>query len=203
MDIEWKEGAVCFADGELHYAEKYKGLVKNATGYRSKMSDIVSLGDFQLNTIKQGDYIPKSELDTEDKYNRAVEVFGLFGFYRVGSYSSFILDVHTVMFVNANLSFVAHVESVKTKRKITYDQLMAIGKLKRLMNERNYSRRMADFGCYEISSAKPSSSVSKVNRDIERNQPKNKSKQAYAILESLDYEYDLVKQKWFIKEYIQ
>ena len=75
MSIEWKEGVVCFADGEFHYAEKYNGLIKNATGYRSKMSDIVSFNDFQLNNIKQGDYISKSELGTVDKYNRAVEGF--------------------------------------------------------------------------------------------------------------------------------
>ena len=211
MDIEFKEGSVCFAGGEFHYAEKYKGLVKNANGYRSKVSDIVSLDDFQLNTIKQGDYIEASEFDTEDKYNRAVEALGLFGFSTYERNSAEALRRANEVFVaDSEGTFIgASSDWIEAERKITFNQLMAIGELKRLMNERDSIKRQSEYcRCIQVEvgnhSAKPNSSVSKVNRDIERtannDQVKNKSKQAYEILESLDYDYDLVKQKWFRKD---
>ncbi len=146
----------------------------------------IEFKDFQLNTIKQGDYIPKSELDTEDKYNRAVEVFGLLGF-ELG----FNID-----YISANsypCMFVTHREGIGfcdkgsefLRREITFNQLIAIGELKSLMNERDYSKRVADLGCYDVNSTN-----------------KNKSQKAYEILESLDYEFDSGKGRRYRKEWV-
>ena len=73
-NIEWKNGAVCYADGEQRYAASY---ISNKLMCGDL--DIDHYGDFQLNEPLIGDYIPKSELDIEQRYNDAVEVFGLFG----------------------------------------------------------------------------------------------------------------------------
>lgn len=146
MNIEFKEGSVCFADGTQWDSDNY-------------FSGIVNFEDFQLNTIKQGGYISKSELDTEDKYNRAVEVFGLLGLLRSAtlSYGS-VLDIGGIIVDDAITIFAETTTSPSIERKITFNQLMAIGELKRLMNERDSNH-----------STKPNSSVSKVNRGIDRN----------------------------------
>lgn len=219
MNIEFKEGAVCFADNRqwsFNDSVKPYKLVSNMHGTRLEgYSDVVDMPDFQLNTIKQGDCIGASELDTEDKYNRAIEVFGLFGFELCNNVNDFnwfnsnrVYEVANLVATESKLMGVrAEYSSIECKRKTTFSQLMAIGELKRLMDERESINRQSEYcRCIQAEvgshSAKPSNSVSKVNRDIERNQPKNKSKQAYAILESLDYDYDLVKQKWFRKEWV-
>ncbi len=62
---------------------------------------------------------------------------------------------------------------------------MAIGELKRLMNESCYSKRVADLGCYDVNSTN-----------------KNKSLQAYEVLKSLDYEFDSEKGRWYRKEWV-
>lgn len=148
-NIEWKYEAVFYANSSQfrgncgrfqHYNDTLESWQRTIDG--DELDKTLNSKDFQLNEIRQGDYIEASELDTEQKYNDAVEVFGLFGFARVGSYSSFILDVHTVMVVNRFSKFVAHIESAKTKRKLTYPQLMAIGKLKRAMIEHDSSKQV-------------------------------------------------------------
>ncbi|QDP46632.1 MAG: hypothetical protein Tp1137MES00d2C23059491_51 [Prokaryotic dsDNA virus sp.] len=156
-NIEWKEGAVCYADGEQRYAASY---ISNKLMCGDL--DIGHYGDFQLNEPRQGDYIPKSELDTEQKYNDAVEVFGLFGFNPYLNYdltvSGFcrhgndksrglvIKSTHIELIYNETYDL-----ELSAKRKLTYNQLMAIGKLKRLMNERDNLKRCGEYsGCVKV-----------------------------------------------------
>lgn len=207
--IDWKEGAVCFADNRqwsFNDSVKPYKLVSNMHGTRLEgYSDVVDMPDLQLNTIKQGDYIEASELDTEQKYNDAVEVFGLFGFKDVLSYRE---NVDNHAYDALILDGDGGVDSVTgrpatsryCKRKITYPQLMAIGKLKRAMIEREMAV-MVD----KITAAKPVTKVDACNElgvPIPFKPKRNKSKQAYDILKALDYEYDLVKQRWYKKEWV-
>lgn len=122
MGIEWKEGDVCFAAGTKWDSD-------------NDFSSALDCNDFQLNTIKQGDYIEASELDTEQKYNDAVEVFGLFGFFRFNSYE--YKKTKSDFESGAKRLFLSFENYIMTSpdggsRKLTYRQLMAIGKLKRL-----------------------------------------------------------------------
>lgn len=182
-NIKWEDGAVCFAGGK-----QYTNVF---------IPSAVMAKDFQLNEIRQGDYIEASEIDTEQKYNDAVEVFWLFGFsFSKNATSSFYEFKNNVGgMVDHNLNFLSccddglfHTDKTLCKRQLTYPQLMAIGELKRAMIERDseleYSNRVIDSGCYDL------------------NSKRNKSKQAYEILKSLDYDYDLDKQQWFKKHYI-
>ena len=121
-NIEWEDGKVCYVYGVQHADP----IISNA----------LRVNDFQLNEIRQGDYIEASELDTEQKYNDAVEVFGLFGFKVSGNHKGYQelirywsgLEVYEGVLASTNATDV---------RKITYQQLMAIGKLKRAMTERD------------------------------------------------------------------
>jgi len=129
-NIEWKNGAVCYADGEQRYAASY---ISNKLMCGDL--DIDHYGDFQLNEPLIGDYIPKSELDIEQRYNDAVEVFGLFGCVRSSAYAE---CKHLPFYEYLKVSGTSVIATDnKGNRKITYNQLMAIGKLKRLMNERD------------------------------------------------------------------
>lgn len=135
MSVEFKEGAVCFADNTQWDSD-------------NDFSGVFHFNDFQLNTIKQGDYIEASELDTEQKYNDAVEEFGLLGFNpylnfnmdiaefiltTMGSGCGFIADSDGDLVIDYNDEW----DKTEKKRKITYPQLMAIGKLKQAMIERD------------------------------------------------------------------
>ena len=152
MSIEFKENAVCYASDRLWFeAENHNDCLADCDGVVVKTKYIVNCHDFQLNEPKQGDYLPKSELDTEQKYNDAVEVFGLFGFEPLFSNYHDCSPANTLYFINEYRIFIGGCHSnVNPKRELTYNQLMAIGKLKRLMNRR------------------ASGEVSKVNLDIER-----------------------------------
>lgn len=231
MNIVFEEGVVCYADGDQWYPDGKGWLQTEGHSERSFAQGgfLLDYKDFQLNTSKKGDYITKSELDTEDKYNRAVEVFGLFGlfgFHRVGefalNYEEFMNHPNGDSLVCCE-SLCIGIKSTHDccERKITFNQLMAIGELKRLMAESDYSKRVTDSGCYDVNSANSNSSVSAVNRDtvcgkpksefveaiervneLESNTSKNKSLQAYEILESLDYEFDSEKGRWYRKEWL-
>ena len=123
-NIEWKEGAVFYANGFSWFSEM------------DYSDDVINIRDFQLNEPRQGDYIPKSELDTEQKYNDAVEVFGLFGFKCFAT--DFDLETYGNLYAEEeNEVHACTDESTCKLRKLTYNQLIAIGKLKRLMNERD------------------------------------------------------------------
>ncbi len=185
-NIKWEDGAVCYAlnfqwrDGARLPSNSGDGLVS------VDFSLFISERDFQLNEIRTGDYIKTSELDTEQKFNDAVEVFELFGFsnerytqkymgFKKGALAILVNHDYGVDSVSNREAFDMH-----CKRKITYPQLMAIGKLKRAM--------------IELEKSNPP--------EIPDSSKRNKSKQAYEILKSLDYDYDLVKQRWFKKHYI-
>lgn len=144
MSIEFKEGAVCYADG--------KQLIYNEWEFDNKtlLNHIVSLADFQINEPKSGYYIPKSELDTEDKYNQAIEVLGLFGReFGEGALNHYPdLDKYGNLTICHDGIYCTELTPKWCKVKLTFEQLMEIGELKRKMNKQG--------------------SVSKVNRDIER-----------------------------------
>ena len=136
-NIEWKDGAVCFADGQQWFSSEEIYLASGCGLCIYTHKDIINCDDFQLNEPRQGDYISKSELDTEQKYNDAVDEFGLFGCAWVESacekYGAF--RDGKILIWSDGLHQASDFHNGK-KRKLTYSQLMAIGKLKRLMNKR-------------------------------------------------------------------
>jgi hypothetical protein len=154
-EIKWKDEAVCFATNEQRYAnDDAEYIVSNSDKTVSfNLSRAISSRDFQLNEIRQGDYIEASELDTEQKYNNAVAVFELFGFkpdtHHMG-YSALIkywvgLGVYEGVLASTNAT---------DGRKITYQQLMAIGKLKRAMIERDSSKQVEQLNMESIEPVK-------------------------------------------------
>ena len=143
-EIEWKDGAVCYGDGRQWFVNtgsdsgKFE-LVNNDGSRKYSLYGILNFPkDFQLNEIKVGDYLPKSELDTEKKYNDVVEVFRLFGFngfMNVNDYSTAMGDVFELIYIK-DTRFMMCNKHANLKRKLTYHQIIAIGKLKRMMLER-------------------------------------------------------------------
>lgn len=140
-DIKWMDGAVCCESCTTFVAA---GMGVNQLYCETPRGDVLFTIDevlefdgLRLNNLRIGDYISKSELDTEDKYNKAVEVFELFGFERCGSYSSFGCECHDSLVVNIKGFVVSNnFDSTLLVRRLAFNQLMAIGELKRLMNER-------------------------------------------------------------------
>jgi len=139
-DIEWKEGAVFYARAIQFGAPSCTGSslypAVNGGGHATK--DCFERSDFQLNEPREGYYIPKSELDTEEKYNQVLEVFGLFGFklylYNKG-YSELVKSWSGVEIYQGVLASTNNANGVK----LTFPQLMAIGELKREMIKREKS----------------------------------------------------------------
>lgn len=159
-DINWKENAVCYANSKqwvLNEGAAYsnKPIVSEDKSEFVSYEYIMLRDDFQLNEIREGDFIPVSELDTEQKYNDVVEVFGLFGInggfgkgrseYRSFKvltklryeYKGLIHEVDGkpcfgVNFINGNVDS-------SCKRQIAHSQIIAIGKLKRMMLDREKS----------------------------------------------------------------
>lgn len=136
INVKFNDNSVCFAGGQQWYSDG--AHLRSSPMETASLAWALSRKDFQLNTIKQGDYISKSDLDTEDEYNRAVEVFGLFGFkldmetaWGYASISEFI----SLACCSDGLWQVA--SDHWSKRKLTFKQLDAIGELKLLMNERD------------------------------------------------------------------
>ena len=157
-NIKWEEGAICFATNEQRYAnDDAEYIVSNKDKTVSfNSSRAISSHDFQLNEIRTGDCIEASELDTEQKYNDAVEVFELFGFEPYLNCdmdkSEFIkqaLNYGEGLIADDELDLVIdynEVNDISQKiRKITYPQLMAIGKLKRLELERSAPKIAPDL----------------------------------------------------------
>jgi hypothetical protein len=94
------------------------------------MTDAVGLS---INTLKRGDYFLKSEFDTKDKYNIASKVFKLFGFVNLWSYEDMASNSerYNLLVVDDE----GEVDGCNNKcfgceRRITFDQLITIGKLK-------------------------------------------------------------------------
>jgi hypothetical protein len=154
--IEWKNDAVCYFDGE----QWRSGVIANRVR-------AVKFDDFQLNEIRIGDYIEKSELDTEQKYNDVVDVFGLFGYLE--SCTLCFKDVIEIggMLIDDSITIYAEAPTYPSvKRKLTYNQLMAIGKLKRMMNEKS-AVKSAPKTTTEVSADKLKTSVDYLNECIE------------------------------------
>jgi hypothetical protein len=147
-NIKWKEGAVCYADNYQWKPHIYGTLADvDGSGNLDEIEKAVNCEDFQLNEPRIGDYIEKSELDTEEKYNDAVELFGLFGFVAThycinGNFND---ENSEVIFLGGGTMNGGKFVDVQCKRKLTYNQLMAIGKLKRMMNERESIKRQSEY----------------------------------------------------------
>ena len=139
-NIKWEDGAVCFVDRQQWaYGLDIPKELGGGFTISSKLVNLIEAIDFQLNTIKQGDYIEASELDTEQKYNDAVEVLELFGFDPYErEFNKASRRSNEIFFISDDLLLIGTSSgSELAKRKITYKQLMAIGKLKRAMIERD------------------------------------------------------------------
>lgn len=163
MDIEWEEGAVFYANGTQFREgcggfQRYNGILESwqRTISGDELDKALKSKSFQLNEMRIGDYIEASELDTEQKYNDAVEVFGLFGFEPYLNYDmskrDFIkqaLNYGEGLIADDELDLVIDyngVDDISQKiRKLTYPQLMAIGKLKRAMIEKSAPKIAPDL----------------------------------------------------------
>lgn len=165
MGIEFKEGAVCFADGEYHYHAR-KGFVEDSQGFETSFLNIMNYSDFQLNTIKKGDCIEASEIDTEQKYNDAVGVIGLFGYKDCSNYGG-LEGRYTLLVDLSGDVCTCSPRQHEAKRKLTYNQIMAIGELKNLEFERE---TLLSYGVYAPSkssdSENPSSCEDVVNKPL-------------------------------------
>lgn len=214
-NIEWKDGVVCYINGRQRNHESIwiNGVFDDEVG-------IDDFDDFQLNEIRTGDFIPASELDTEQKYNEVVEVFGLFG-HGLHMCNSVFSRYKTM---NFTVTAGGCCYSRHGKRQLTYNQIIAIGKLKRMMLERERSKggyvdeipdntsefdaivssKSVDVDEYFSDRVGTAKALNiEINGKSVKPKRRNKSKQAYDILKSLDYEYDLVKQKWYRKEWVK
>lgn len=156
-NIEWKEGVVFLADtlqykitdGKCYY---YSDANESWCSSAHDAEQLLGRESFQLNEIRTGDFIPASELDTEQKYDEVVEVFGLFGFERVKdslSYSRLSVgathylasDDYGIDSVSNDIAFKNYCKG----RQLTYHQIIAIGKLKRMMLERESIERKSSY----------------------------------------------------------
>lgn len=135
-DIKWMDGAVCYEGGEQWFASNQDGYLFDVCGGCEIFhGDLIESKNFKLNNLKIGDCISKSELDTEDKYNKAAEVFELFGYQSEVVYRDMI-DCGSVLIDTHSEFCCVNIKYYDAKRVLTFNQLMAIGELKRLMNER-------------------------------------------------------------------
>lgn len=184
MDIEWKEGAVCFAGSSQWFAScKDNKLTSKCGSYGGSLDECISSYNYQLNTIKQGDYIEASELDTEQKYNDAVEVFGLFGFtpYERKAKEALRL-VNEIFFASDDLLFIGALEDCEeAKRKITFTQLMAIGELNRLEIEKSAPKIAPD-----LTPGLGIASSNKYERDITDRQGNSATVDVYDVLKAFE-----------------
>lgn len=212
--IEFKERAVCHAnDGQFYFDDRHRYKLKcfSECG-RYSYDYALKAKDFQLNEPKSGYYIPKSELDTEEKYNQAVEVFRLSGV----EWKSFVATRYNgfddTLYLTVTSKGLAQttIKHKDIKTKLTFDQLMAIGELKRKMNERELkasedevnfsgSGQVISDSMNIFSSVDISENIKNVIEQELGSKPakKRKAKEAYRILESMGIEWDNVEGKWF------
>lgn len=140
MSIEFKDGAVCYADGKQWFVNKSrkhnKPLISETNRDFASFEWIIFRDKLNVNQITTGDFIAASELDTEQKYNDVVEVFGLFGFEWGKDASTSYFDKNSPcdkLRVNEDGLFKSDFSETSKTRKLTYNQIIAIGKLKRMM----------------------------------------------------------------------
>tara|TARA_R100000541_G_scaffold25915_3_gene35486 strand:+ start:28 stop:720 length:693 start_codon:yes stop_codon:yes gene_type:complete len=141
-EIKWKEGAVCYADGEQWFCggdDRYELINKSTLCICYSFPDMVDLSkNLQLNEPQEGYYITKSELDTEEKFNIAMDalkLFGLKGFH----FSDWPLQDAKAFLGLDNHNWREDLRSDGGDVKVTFEQLMAIGSLKREMIKREKS----------------------------------------------------------------
>lgn len=153
-EIKWEEGAICFSRGaQIRLKDGSFSALERLTGGRTwraelkSPTELIGFDDFQLNEIRICDYIEASELDTEQKYNDAVSVFGLFGFIHGEGATSQYSEVegYGSLTVCHDGIFATEVTPKWCARKLTYPQLMAIGKLKRAMIEKSAPKIAPDL----------------------------------------------------------
>lgn len=188
--IEWKDGAVCFADNNQFIAgnknHKYDLMSYYSACYIASTSEILQSEDFQLNEIRIGDYIEKSELDTEQKYNDVAEVFGLFGFLfgenAIYGYSN-LSDDRQVGCCEDGLWHIY--DSNYCERKLTYNQIMAIGKLKRMMDEKS-AVKSAPKTAPEVSADNLKVTANKYEREISDRQGNIATVDVYDVLKAFN-----------------
>ena len=84
-----------------------------------------------ITELKVGDYIEKSELDTEQKYNDVVEVFKQWGFVFHKS-SEYRYEALEYLYVNNGwlcMAFREYIGALLPKRKLTYNDIMSLKKV--------------------------------------------------------------------------
>ena len=130
--IEWKEGAVCFSGGESHSPSR-AGFVVDSRGFETSFLDIMDYRDFQLNTIKQGDYVSAASISTKSTFDKMVEVFGLFGYkfeHNSDAVFSSIRSEQCIYAADFGLMFYGSKNG--KGRELSVNQVEFIGELKRL-----------------------------------------------------------------------
>ena len=180
-----------------------------------------------ITELKIGDYIERSELDTEQKYNDVVEVFRQWGFeFKDGAICGFdMLRVNSVMVLSCNVVFIC-LDCEVMDRKLTYDQVMSLKKvdvdncnIDKVVNPfeqmvRNKTERDGEslkraFDSGNMDAVKEVSKGDKIVigpsetfREDANYKEMVKSTKASLAMESLGYEYDEDKQRWFRREYL-
>lgn len=169
--IDWKDGVICFASGKQWFRFEHFDL------------RLINDPDFQLNEIRIGDYIEKSELDTEQKYNDVVEVFELFGFDRYDSatYQETTEREWDFILADNECDFIEVFELPVDSRKLTHNQITAIGKLKRMMNEREEVKRAS-----EAITGAPKATTNKYEREISGRQGNSATVDVYDVLKAFN-----------------
>ncbi len=118
-NIKWEEGAVSYAVGK-----QWNHVLNNEV--------ILGIDDFQLNEIRIGDEL---EIRGLDEYAKTIDVLSLFGFEPLRRYGGWdAMNHNPITVTEEGYGHTIH----ESPRKITYQQLMAIGKLKRAMIEREH-----------------------------------------------------------------
>lgn len=224
-DIKWEYEDVCFADGRIWKASPYNpdGVFwETNTGHSLKcrqesFEEVIKYEDFQLNDVIKGDCIVVDEFDTREDYENALDVFDLFGSprYENASFEDTLLSKWLVVDKEGDLVGVDYSVS-DCKRMINFQQLMAIGKLKQAMIERDHYLSKTKNLCGLENSAyylsrvlesmsQPTASFiipSDCGIDSESVDKDTKESKAYDLLKSMNISYDEEKEKWYKKEYL-
>lgn len=192
-NIEWKDGAACYANGK-QWIIAVSGLLFSEDDVTAMhCGNAVKYNDFQLNEVRIGDYIERSELDTEQKYNDVVEVFGLFGFRPYLNHGlnnvTFCKTGNSndtgliIVSDNVELDYNGADFDNRRKRKLTYNQAIAIGKLKRMMLEREKS---APEKAPDLSADFSKVSSNKYEREISDRQGNSATVDVYDVLKAFE-----------------
>lgn len=195
VDIKWEDGAVCYAGGEQWYSCN-ENEVKLISENRSMLSfeEVLSFESFQLNEIRIGDEL---EVRSLDEYAKTIDVLSLFGFEPLSRHGGWdAMNPNPIAVVEEGYGHTIHV----SPRKITYQQIMVIGKLKQAMVERDAA--LIDV-VENTSILKDTLGAAKDYTPAGTIEGENtKESRAYNILESMNIFYDEEKEKWYKKEYL-